>query len=146
MLELLKSEYWKEIEPKVLVVIRNPLNKRFGQVGSVLAYFFEKVHASFGDSIIESVDENDLLVIEKSNLCPEANIEVNFLDENWERIVRQGQMAGYQENADWPNGPKGWFLIQVNGTIGKYKDWGIFSDPRMRFVIKNPERLVIQRV
>jgi len=133
------QEYWKKEGPKHLATVRNEENPRFRQVGGLLFYLGsnEKYYVSFGDTIIERFDEEEILLIEKTEIDVQSGIKVEFLDDGWEKVIREGELVGYEEaGPDREGGPPGWYLVQVGEEIKKVADWLMLGGTNVRFSLK----------
>lgn len=136
---LRKQEYWKKRAPDVMAVVINEKSKRAFQVGSLVGYNLGRFYITFMDSIIEAMGEEEIAFIEKSEISPEVKIKVEFLDENWQETVREGELVGYEKVEDRKGGePYGTYVIQVNGEAQGIKDWGMFTAGAFRFLVKPP--------
>ena len=90
--DLRKERYWRDVAPRVLAFVANENHKRAGQLGTILGYSSEKFWVTFGDTVLEPLSEDDILIIEKKNISPQAGIKVRFLDEHWERVIQEGKI------------------------------------------------------
>lgn len=133
------QEYWRKEAPNYLVTIRNKNSPRFGQVGGLLGYLSnEKYYVSFGDTIIEQFDEEEILLLEKSEINDQVGIKVEFLNESWEKVVKIGELVGYKEAGLERKGgdPPGWYLVQVGEEIKRVEDWLMLGGTNARFSLK----------
>jgi hypothetical protein len=132
--QLKKQEYWQKVAPDLLVLVGNEENSRFHQIGCLLFFVNGKYHVSFGDTIIERFEEDEILLLEKSEITPEVGIRVKFLDYNWEEVKR-GNLVGYEKAAE-KGGPPGWYLIQVGEEIKRVEDWYMLGGTEIRFFLE----------
>lgn len=133
------QEYWREEAPNLLVTVRSEENPRFRQVGGLLGYLSDgKYLVSFGDTIIERFGEDEILLLEKANIMPQIGIKVEFLDENWEKVIQEGGLISYEEaGPDRKKGdPPGWYFIKVGEEIKKVEDWLMLGGTNVRFKLK----------
>lgn len=133
------QEHWREEAPNYLVTIRNENSSRFGQVGGLLGYLSnEKYYVSFGDTIIERFDEEEILLLEKSEINDQVGIKVEFLDEIWEKVIQEGELVGYEKaGSDREKGePPAWYLIKVGEEIKKVEDWLMLGGTNVRFSLE----------
>lgn len=138
--ELRKELYWRDVAPRVLALVANENHKLFGQLGTILGYLPEKFWVIFSDTVLEPLSEDDILMIEKENISPQAKIKVEFLDDNWERIIRQGELVDYQENKERKGGePFGWYIVEVGRETQKIEDWAMLGGKNFRFLLEPKE-------
>lgn len=132
------QEYWREEAPNYLVTIRNENSPRFRQVGGLLGYLGGRYYVSFGDTIIERFDEDEILLLEKSEIDDQVGIKVEFLDESWEKVIETGKLVGYEEaGPDREKGdPPGWYLVQVGEEIRKVPDYWMPGGTNVRFSLE----------
>jgi len=132
------QEYWREEGRNYLVTVRNEENPRFRQVGGLLGYLSnEKYYVSFGDTIIERFDEDEILLLEKSDIDAQVGIRVEFLDNNWEEVIQAGELVGYEKaGPDREGGPPGWYLVQAGEEIRKAPDYWMLGGSNVRFWVK----------
>ena len=131
-----KQLYWQKAAPRLLALVANKDHKRAGQLGAILAYSNGKFRLAFGDTLLEPLSEEDILVIEKRNIFPQANITVRFLDDEWRSVVQEGKLVAYEENRQRSGGePFGWYLVEVEGETQRIEDWTIMGGQNYRFVL-----------
>ena len=132
------QEYWRKEAPNLLVTVRNENSSRFRQVGGLLGYLSnEKYYVSFGDTIIERFDEDEILLLEKSDIDAQVGIKVEFLDNSWEEVIQVGELVGYEEaGPDREGGPPGWYLVQAKEEIRKVPDYWMLGGSNVRFSLE----------
>lgn len=139
--QLRKKEYWQEKSNDVLVVVTNENNERAFQIGFLLGYDFGKFYLIFTDRVIKMMREEEIAFIEKSKISPEAEIGVEFLDENWQEMIREGKLVGYEKTENRKEGePYGSYVVEVDGEVQKIEDLGAFTSGAFRFLLRPSER------
>ena len=134
--ELRKKLYWLKVAPELLVVVVNDKSDRASQVGTLMGYLGGEFVTTFGDQYIEKIREEDILLIMKSDISPQAGIKVKFLDESRENILKEGILTGYEKVEERKSGdPFGWYVVQVGEEVQKVKDWRML-DSNIRFLVE----------
>lgn len=103
ILSLTRKLYWDKIKYDVLMAVVNSGHKRFGQVGVVLgSETGRELFCCYGDCAIETIQEDDILVIPKKNVIAEAGIDAKLLDKEWSQVTSTARVAGYVIDPDFP--------------------------------------------
>ncbi len=127
--------YWKKVAPELLALVTNDQSKRAFQVGTLIGYSSGEFLAGFGDTYIERVGKEEVLLIHKSDISPQAGIKVKFLDGSWQDTLKEGVLTGYEEIEERnPRDPFGWYIVQVEEETLRIGDWRMLSGNTRFFV------------
>lgn len=131
MLYLQKVNYWEQLRNQVLSVVASPAHRRFRQIGFPMGYDSSGIVHIFGDSVIESLTEKEILVIRKNRICIEAGIRARVLDKDWRDVLKEGLLIDHEENTQTP--PRFSFILQFGDQRQRCPDWGGLGEREVRF-------------
>ena len=127
--------YWNKVAPELLALVVNDQSKRAFQVGTLIGYSAGEFLTTFGDSYIERVGEEEILLIHKSDISPQSKIKVKFLDGSLQDTLKEGILTGYEKVEERkPGDPLGWYVVQVEEETLRIKDWIMLSGNTRFFV------------
>lgn len=133
-----REVYWERVAHEVLALVVNQESERAFQVGTLLGYLSGKFIVTFGDSYIKQMREQELLLIKKTEISPQAGIRVRFLGEDW-KTQQEGELVSYERVEEREQGdPLGWYIIQVGKETQRIADWGALITEDTRFFVEPP--------